>query len=96
VNYQNLVNSLTPEVVGSFRRALELGRWQDGRELSDAQREHCMRAIIHWDQANAGETERIGYIDRSRKQVLPKADEASVPLRWDEDTGKSKRGENLE
>jgi uncharacterized protein YeaC (DUF1315 family) len=94
LKYQDLVNSLTPEVVGSFKRAIELGHWPDGRKLTINQREHCMQAIIHWDQANLPEPERTGFIDRSgKKTTLDEVDEAR-PLRWDESG--NKEGENLE
>lgn len=38
-----------------------LGRWPDGRALSDAEREACIQALIAYE-AGLPETERSGYI----------------------------------
>ncbi|MCZ6830833.1 MAG: DUF1315 family protein [Gammaproteobacteria bacterium] len=86
MEYQDLVNSLTPEVVARLKRAIELGRWPDGRVLPTEQREHCMRAVIHWDQAHLSEQDRTGYIDRGHKQGELCDDEETRALRWDEPT----------
>ena len=83
MDYQDLINSLTPEIVATIKRAVELGRWPDGRTLSAQQREHCTRAIIRWDQAHLPEQERTGYIDRGHKQGQ-RAEDAPEALRWDE------------
>ena len=100
MNYQELVNSLTPEVVDNFKRAIELGRWPDGRKLTDEQREHCMQAIIHWDLAHVSAPERTGSIDLGRKQAVRRDENEARPLRWDEAGNlkglKSLKGENRE
>ncbi len=83
MDYQDLLDSLTPEIVATIKRAIELGRWPDGRALSPEQREHCMRAIIHWDRQNLSAQERTGYIDRGHKQGEQCDDEVAQALRWD-------------
>ena len=85
MEYQDLINSLTPEVVANFKRAIELGRWPDGRQLTPEQRAHCMEAIILWDKKNLAEQERTGYIDRGHKQGEHCDDEEARVLRWDEE-----------
>lgn len=67
MNYQQLIASLTPDIHASFKRAIEIGRWPDGRRLSDEQRALCMEAVIAYETAHIGETERVGYIDRGKK-----------------------------
>ncbi len=84
LGYQDLVNSLTPEIVATIKRAVELGRWPDGRTLSAEQREHCMQAIIRWDEAHLPAQDRTGYIDRAQKQGQRGEDDAPEALRWDE------------
>jgi uncharacterized protein YeaC (DUF1315 family) len=84
VDYRELVGSLTPEIVANMKRALELGRWPDGKALTAGQREHCMRAIILWDRDHLSEQERAGYIDRGHKQGEQCDDGEETPLRWDD------------
>lgn len=64
-SYQQLLASITPEVHRQLRQAIELGKWPNGDRLTEAQREHCLQAVITWEQQNLPEEERIGYIDRS-------------------------------
>lgn len=68
MTFSRLVESLTPDTVGNLRRAVELGKWPDGRRLSDEQRASCMRAVLFWEQKYLPETERTGYIDRGSKE----------------------------
>ena len=68
MEYQDLLKQLSPEVYTRFKRALELGRWPDGQPLTDDQRQHCMQAVIAYDQIHLSEEQRVGYIDRGRKQ----------------------------
>jgi uncharacterized protein YeaC (DUF1315 family) len=92
VDYQDIVASLTPDIVRNMKRALETGRWADGRELGDEQREHCMRAVILWDQEHLPETQRTGFIDRGHKRQGEQCDDDSAQtLRWDD--SKQRQGE---
>jgi hypothetical protein len=53
MEYQQLIDSLTPDVVARLRRGVETGRWPDGRPLTPEQREHSLQAIIAWDERHA-------------------------------------------
>jgi uncharacterized protein YeaC (DUF1315 family) len=79
VNYEDLVRQITPELYATFKRSLELGRWPDGRDMTPEQREHCLQAVIAYDQMHTPETERVGYIDRGRKTARPLGEQT---LRW--------------
>lgn len=79
MKYQDLVEQITPELYASFKRALELGRWPDGRELTAEQRTHCMDAVIAYDQLHHSEDQRVGYIDRGRKQQAWESRTAKTP-----------------
>jgi GlpG protein len=81
MDYQQLLTQLSPELVATFKRSLELGRWPDGSPMSEEQREHTLRAVIAYESMHLPEEERVGYIDRSKKP----ADSGEKPLRWDED-----------
>ncbi|MGB0468245.1 MAG: YeaC family protein [Pontibacterium sp.] len=67
MTYDELIEAMTPDMHRSLRQAVELGKWPDGKRLSDEQRETCMRAVIAYDTENLPPEQRVGYIDRTRK-----------------------------
>ncbi|MDF1781104.1 MAG: DUF1315 family protein [Alcanivoracaceae bacterium] len=60
--FENIVRQLTPEIYQNMRRAVELGRWADGRAVTPQQRETCMQAIIAWEAVHVPEDQRTGYM----------------------------------
>ncbi|MDF2445684.1 MAG: hypothetical protein K0S46_920 [Moraxellaceae bacterium] len=66
-SFETLLSSLTPELVAAFRRAIEIGKWPDGRPVTAEQRATCMQAVIAWEHRHLPETERTGYIDKGEK-----------------------------
>ena len=60
--------------------ALAVGRWPDGRSLTEAQRENTMRAVIAWGEVHLPAEERVGFIDKGRKAGLRRDD--VEPLNW--------------
>lgn len=48
----------------NLRRALELGRWPDGRALEARQREICIEAVVAWELANLAPEERSGFVPK--------------------------------
>lgn len=67
MNKQAILAALTPEVVASFRTAIELGKWADGKRLTQEQRETCMQAVMVWEHEHLPESERTGYIHKPKK-----------------------------
>lgn len=67
MSYQHAIANMTPEVYERLKRAVELGRWPDGRPLTPEQRASCLEAVIAWGRLNLPEQERVGYIDRGHK-----------------------------
>ncbi len=65
--------------------ALAIGRWPDGRGLSDDQRQSAMRAVITWGELHLAPEERVGFIDKGSKASLVRDDAA--PLNWKEPLG---------
>ena len=68
-SWQQLVAGMTPEIHQSLKTAVELGKWPNGDRLSAEQREHCLQAVIAWDQLHLPEAERTAFIDRSGLQL---------------------------
>ena len=48
MSFAAMVDGLTPQMRDSFQRAIELGRWPDGRPVEQAQREMMMQALLLW------------------------------------------------
>tara|TARA_B100000900_G_scaffold339516_1_gene301994 strand:- start:205 stop:471 length:267 start_codon:yes stop_codon:yes gene_type:complete len=62
----DLVFSLTPEMAGDLKRAIELGKFPDGRIVSKQQRELMLEATIVYDSLKLPEQERTGFIHRTK------------------------------
>lgn len=67
MQFQKLIESITPEIYANLKAAIEIGKWPDGRGLSIEQRELCLQAVIAYELKNIPEDERTGYIDRGSK-----------------------------
>jgi uncharacterized protein YeaC (DUF1315 family) len=67
MTYEELIQAMTPEMHQSLKRAVELGKWPDGRRLTPEQRDICMRAVIAYDHEKMPEADRVGYIDRTKQ-----------------------------
>lgn len=79
MDYNDTLDTLDPALYERLKRAVETGRWPDGRALTPEQRAHCLRAVIAWGERHLPPQERVGYIDRGRK--APAGEEGPVPLR---------------
>ncbi len=62
MNFQRLLDNITPNIYQNLKRAVELGKWPDGNTLTKEQRELCMQAVIGWEAKHLPENERTGYI----------------------------------
>ena len=67
MNYQQLIESMTPEIHQQLKRAIELGKWPDGRRLSAEQSALCMEAVIRYDHKFLPVDKRVGHLQRSCK-----------------------------
>lgn len=79
MNFDALIDSITPETYQSLLRALELGKWADGNRLTPEQKEHVMQAIIAYGEKNLAVQERVGYIDRGTKDEGEMCDDSAPP-----------------
>jgi uncharacterized protein YeaC (DUF1315 family) len=62
-----LVESLTPEMVSDLKRAIELGKFPDGRVVSEEQKELMIEATILYDALKLPEEDRTGFIHRKKQ-----------------------------
>ncbi len=68
MDYRKLIENLSPEIYQRLRRALELGKWPDGKVLDAEQKAICMEALINWESLHVDARQRTGYIDRGHKE----------------------------
>ncbi|MBV1789573.1 YeaC family protein [Marinobacterium sp. D7] len=67
MNFEKMIEAMTPDVYNALKRAVELGKWPNGERLSQEQRETSMRAVIAYEHVREmPDDQRIGYIDRTR------------------------------
>ncbi len=86
MNLDQMLKAMNPEVHLALKRAVEIGKWPDGRVLTAEQQEICMEAVIAYDAKFLSETERVGYIDRGSKADGELCDDKAEPtiLKWAE------------
>jgi hypothetical protein len=65
---EKMLAALTPDIVTALRTAVELGKWPDGRRLTQEQYKTSMEAVIAWEHHHLPEEERTGYINKGDKQ----------------------------
>ncbi len=87
MNIDQLIDNITPEIHAALRRAVELGKWPDGRPLSDEQKALCMEAVISYEHRFMDPEQRVGYIDRGEKaegETCGSSDpiDPTTPLKW--------------
>lgn len=72
MTFEEIIQKIDPEIYKNLRTAIELGKWPDGRKLSQEQKEICMEAVIYYENsANIAESERVGFIDRAKVEATP-------------------------
>ena len=84
MDYPKLIESMSADVYRELKRAVELGKWPDGRVLSPKQRQDAMQAVIAWGERHLEEHERVGFIDRGHKAGGSCDDPQETPLNWRE------------
>ncbi|MAZ70550.1 DUF1315 family protein [Porticoccus sp.] len=88
MDFQQLIDSITPDIYESLKLAVERGKWPDGKKLTATQREHSMQAIIAYDLRHIPEDQRVGYIPPKKKtepcdtNKRPDHSEDLQPLKW--------------
>ncbi|MFZ3153562.1 YeaC family protein [Pseudomonas sp.] len=61
-SFLEAIENITPEIYQSLKLAVEIGKWPDGRKLSQEQKELTLQALIAWEIHNLPEDQRIGYM----------------------------------
>lgn len=86
MDYQKLIDTLSPDIIVRLRQGIETGRWPDGQPVTPEQREHSLQAVIAWEQQHLPEDQRVGFIDKGKKAAKAGAaasgDGDTQQLRW--------------
>lgn len=62
MDLDKVVSSVTPDIYASLKKAIELGKWDNGIKLSKEQIENSLQIIIAYDARHKSQSERIGYV----------------------------------
>ena len=84
MDYLQLVSSMSPDIYRSLLRAVEIGKWPDGRALTPAQRGEALQALIAWGKLHLPPNEQIGFIDGGHKAGDSCDDPDETALKWQE------------
>jgi uncharacterized protein YeaC (DUF1315 family) len=85
MDFEKLIENITPDIHLSLKRAIEIGKWPDGKIVTQEQRSLCMEAVIAYDNKFLTEEQRVGFIDRGSKDDGELCDDdaaAEKPLKW--------------
>ena len=68
MEYLKVLEHLNPTVYEQLKQSLEVGKWPDGELLTERQKEIVMQALIGWGEIHLPAEQRIGYIDKGKKE----------------------------
>lgn len=77
-NFATAVAGLDRATYENLRRALELGRWPDGRALAPGQRDICMETVLKWEALHLPPEQRTGYIEPKACADAPQPDRIRI------------------
>lgn len=78
---ESVLQAVTPEVYQRFLQAVSLGRWPDGRKLTDAQRATCMEAIIAYESRHLPPEARTGVVPPKPTACAPASADEPIVIR---------------
>ncbi|WP_122857864.1 YeaC family protein, partial [Pseudomonas viridiflava] len=54
-SFVEMIENITPDIYESLKLAVEIGKWSDGRKLTQERRELSLQALIAWEAQNLPE-----------------------------------------
>ncbi len=62
--YKKAISELTPDIYQNLKKAIEIGKWPNGQQLTQEQKENAMQAVIAYElHHNMSDDQRIGYVN---------------------------------
>lgn len=75
MRFDDLIASITPEIYDRLKRAVELGKWDNGVKLTSEQLQQSLQAIIAYDAKHTEESGRVGYIEPKQHSSCAKPED---------------------
>jgi uncharacterized protein YeaC (DUF1315 family) len=85
MDFKTLIQKLDPTIYSRLKTAIEIGKWPDGRLLTQEQKMLSMQAVIAFEiEHNFPENQRVGYMDTTGSECHDDDQEQSQeqPLKW--------------
>ena len=79
--FQQLIDTITPEIYQNLKRAVATGRWPMGAKLTVEQRQTSLQAIIAYEAKHLPVEERTGYIPPVEKTGCGNNKQDETPIR---------------
>lgn len=70
-----LIDSITPEIYERLKRAVEIGKWDNGVGLTADQRQQSLQALIAYDAKRSPKSDRVGYIEPKNHSACDQSDD---------------------
>lgn len=81
MDFKTLIQKLDPEIYQRLKTAVEIGKWPDGRVLSEEQKIASLQAVIAYEiEHNFPEHQRVGYVDTTGSACH--TDDEEQPVKW--------------
>ncbi|MFX4228642.1 MAG: DUF1315 family protein [Porticoccaceae bacterium] len=80
MDLDKLVNTITPDIYDRLKKAVELGRWENGVKLTGQQVSDSLQLLIAYDEKNKPAADRIGYIQPKEHQHCGSEEDEWQPL----------------
>lgn len=81
MSFAELLRNLNPQIVGSLKRAIELGKWPNGEAITAEQRQLCAEAVANWERLNLPEDAHVGHVPAKSTPCGEKAEDEQK-LNW--------------
>ncbi|WP_257282788.1 YeaC family protein [Endozoicomonas sp. SESOKO1] len=69
------LEQMTPAIHQALKQALELGKWPDGRSMTEQERDASLQAVIVYEHKNLPASERVGFMPAKCKSSGSLSDE---------------------
>ncbi|MBY6191785.1 YeaC family protein [Microbulbifer agarilyticus] len=77
-----LLKILNPQIVGSLKRAIELGKWPNGVAITAEQKMLCAEAVAHWEQQHTDPKSRVGVVPPKSTPCADKHGDDESSITW--------------
>ena len=86
MSFKSVIDKLDTETYNKLKASVEVGKWPDGKLLTQEQKDISLQAIIAYEiQHNFPENERTGYVP-TKSSACDSSEPSSLneetPLKW--------------